>query len=248
MLGVKRYSGKRDLEQPLGASHMGLIYVNPQGPDFNPDPLKAAHDIRETFGRMAMNDYETVALVAGGHTFGKSHGAAPESQKGPDPEASRIQDQATGWNSNYKSGKGVHAISSGIEGAWTQTPTQWDMGYFDCLFNHEWELTKGPAGAFQWTPKKNGQRIKMVPDAHDKSKMHPPMMQTTDLSLRMDKSYGPISKHFYQNPDEFADAFARAWFKLTHRDMGPTACYLGSEVPKEQLIWQDPIDLSLIHI
>ena len=242
MLGVKRYSGKRDLEQPLGASHMGLIYVNPQGPDFNPDPLKAAHDIRETFGRMAMNDYETVALVAGGHTFGKSHGAAPESHKGPDPEASRIQDQATGWNSNYKSGKGVHAISSGIEGAWTQTPTQWDMGYFDCLFNHEWELTKGPAGAFQWTPKKNGQRIKMVPDAHDKSKMHPPMMQTTDLSLRMDKSYGPISKHFYQNPDEFADAFARAWFKLTHRDMGPRACYLGSEVPKEQLIWQDPID------
>ncbi len=242
MLGVERYSGKRDLEQPLGASHMGLIYVNPQGPDANPDPLLAAHDIRETFGRMAMNDYETVALVAGGHTFGKSHGAASESHKGPDPEASRIQDQATGWNSNYKSGKGVDTISSGIEGAWTQSPIKWDMGYFDCLFNHEWELTKSPAGAHQWTPKQNGQKIKMVPDAHDKNKKHPPMMQTTDLSLRMDPSYGPISKHFFNNPDEFADAFARAWFKLTHRDMGPRACYLGSEVPKEELIWQDPVE------
>ncbi len=241
MLGVERYSGKRDLEQPLGASHMGLIYVNPQGPDANPDPLLAAHDIRETFGRMAMNDYETVALVAGGHTFGKSHGAASESHKGPDPEASRIQDQSTGWNSNYKSGKGVDTISSGIEGAWTQSPIKWDMGYFDCLFNHEWELTKSPAGAHQWTPKQNGQKIKMVPDAHDKNKMHPPMMQTTDLSLRMDPSYGPISKHFYNNPKEFADAFARAWFKLTHRDMGPKACYLGNEVPKEELIWQDPV-------
>ncbi len=244
MLGVERYSGKRDLEQPLGASHMGLIYVNPQGPDANPDPLLAAHDIRETFGRMAMNDYETVALVAGGHTFGKSHGAAPESHKGPDPEASRIQDQSTGWNSNYKSGKGVDTISSGIEGAWTQSPIKWDMGYFDCLFNHEWELTKSPAGAHQWTPKQNGQKIKMVPDAHDKNKIHPPMMQTTDLSLRMDPSYGPISKHFYNNPAEFADAFARAWFKLTHRDMGPRACYLGNEVPKEELIWQDPIKKS----
>ena len=241
MLGVERYSGKRDLEQPLGASHMGLIYVNPQGPDANPDPLLAAHDIRETFGRMAMNDYETVALVAGGHTFGKSHGAASESHKGPDPEASRIQDQSTGWSRNYKSGKGVDTISSGIEGAWTQSPIKWDMGYFDCLFNHEWELTKSPAGAHQWTPKQNGQKIKMVPDAHDKNKMHPPMMQTTDLSLRMDPSYGPISKHFFNNPDEFADAFARAWFKLTHRDMGPRACYLGSEVPKEELIWQDPV-------
>ena len=242
MLGVNRYSGKRDLEQPLGASHMGLIYVNPQGPDANPDPLLAAHDIRETFGRMAMNDYETVALVAGGHTFGKSHGAASESYKGPDPEASRIQDQSTGWNSSYKTGKGFDTISSGIEGAWTQFPTKWDMGYFDCLFSHEWELSKSPAGAHQWTPKKNGQRIKMVPDAHDKNKTHPPMMQTTDLSLRMDKNYGPISKYFYNNPNEFADAFARAWFKLTHRDMGPRACYLGSEVPKEELIWQDPID------
>ncbi len=241
LLGVERYSGKRDLEQPLGASHMGLIYVNPQGPDANPDPLLAAHDIRETFGRMAMNDYETVALVAGGHTFGKSHGAAPESHKGPDPEGSKIQDQSTGWNSNYKSGKGVDTISSGIEGAWTQSPIKWDMGYFDCLFNHEWELTKSPAGAHQWTPKQNGQKIKMVPDAHDKKKMHPPMMQTTDLSLRMDPSYGSISKHFYNNPAEFEDAFARAWFKLTHRDMGPRACYLGNEVPKEELIWQDPV-------
>ena len=237
----RRYQGERELDNPLAAVQMGLIYVNPQGPDANPDPLASAHDIRETFGRMAMNDYETVALVAGGHTFGKSHGAASESHKGPDPEASRIQDQSTGWNSDYKSGKGVDTISSGIEGAWTQSPIKWDMGYFDCLFNHEWELTKSPAGAHQWTPKQNGQKIKMVPDAHDKNKMHPPMMQTTDLSLRMDPSYGPISKHFYNNPEEFADAFARAWFKLTHRDMGPRACYLGNEVPKEELIWQDPV-------
>ncbi len=242
MLDVKRYSGKRDLEQPLGASHMGLIYVNPQGPDANPDPLLAAHDIRETFGRMAMNDYETAALVAGGHTFGKSHGAAPESHKGPDPEASRIQDQATGWNSNYKTGKGVDTISSGIEGAWTQNPIKWDMGYLDCLYGHEWELTKSPAGAHQWTPKKNGQDIKMVPDAHKQNVMHPPMMQTTDISLKVDPSYGPITKHFHENPKEFHDAFSRAWFKLTHRDMGPKACYLGNEVPKEELIWQDPID------
>jgi len=240
-LGVNRYSGKRDLENPLGASHMGLIYVNPQGPDANPDPLLAAHDIRETFGRMAMNDYETVALVAGGHTFGKSHGAASESHKGPEPEGSKIQDQATGWNSNYKTGKGVDTISSGIEGAWTQSPTKWDMGYYDCLFGHEWELTKSPAGAHQWTPKKNGQEIKMVPDAHNPSVKHPPMMQTTDLSLRFDPKYGPISENFHKNPDEFADAFARAWFKLTHRDMGPRANYLGPEVPKEQLIWQDPV-------
>ena len=243
-LGVNRYSGKRDLENPLGASHMGLIYVNPQGPDANPDPLLAAHDIRETFGRMAMNDYETVALVAGGHTFGKSHGAASESHKGPEPEGSKIQEQATGWNSNYKSGKGADTISSGIEGAWTQSPTKWDMGYYDCLYGHEWELTKSPAGAHQWTPKKNGQDIKMVPDAHNPSTKHPPMMQTTDLSLRYDPKYGPISENFHKNPDEFADAFARAWFKLTHRDMGPRACYLGPEVPKEQLIWQDPIPKS----
>ena len=240
-LGVNRYSGKRDLEQPLGASHMGLIYVNPQGPDANPDPKLAAHDIRETFGRMAMNDYETAALVAGGHTFGKSHGAAPESHKGAEPEGSKIYEQSTGWNSDYKSGKGIDTISSGIEGAWTQNPTKWDMGYLDCLYDHEWELTKSPAGAHQWTPKKNGQKIKMVPDAHDKNKMHPPMMQTTDISLKVDPSYGPITKHFHKNPKEFHDAFARAWFKLTHRDMGPKVCYLGPDVPKENLIWQDPI-------
>jgi len=240
-LGVNRYSGKRDLEQPLGASHMGLIYVNPQGPDANPDPLLAAHDIRETFGRMAMNDYETVALVAGGHTFGKSHGAAPESHKGPEPEGSKIQDQATGWNSNYKTGLGVDTISSGIEGAWTTNPIKWDMGYFDNLFGYEWELTKSPAGAHQWKPKKNGHDIEMTPDAHERNKKNLPMMQTTDLSLKMDSKYGPISKNFHKNPDEFADAFARAWFKLTHRDMGPRACYLGADVPKEKLIWQDPI-------
>ncbi len=240
-LGVNRYSGKRELENPLGASHMGLIYVNPQGPDANPDPVLAAHDIRETFGRMAMNDYETVALIAGGHTFGKSHGAAPESHKGPEPEGSKIQEQATGWNSNYKSGLGVHTISSGLEGAWTADPIKWDMGYFDNLFNYEWKLTKSPAGAHQWTPKQNGSAIEMVPDAHDKSKKHPPMMLTTDLSLRMDPKYEPISRNFHENPDEFADAFARSWFKLTHRDMGPRACYLGPEVPKEELIWQDPV-------
>jgi catalase-peroxidase len=240
-LGVNRYSRKRDLEQPLGASHMGLIYVNPQGPDANPDPLLAANDIRETFGRMAMNDYETVALVAGGHTFGKSHGAAPESHKGPEPEGSKIQDQATGWNSSYKSGLGVDTISSGIEGSWTTNPIKWDMGYFDNLFGYEWELTKSPAGAHQWKPKQNGHDIEMTPDAHEKSKKNLPMMQTTDLSLKMDPSYEPISRNFYENPKEFADAFARAWFKLTHRDMGPRACYLGADVPKEKLIWQDPI-------
>jgi len=240
-LGVNRYSGKRELENPLGASHMGLIYVNPQGPDANPDPLLAAHDIRETFGRMAMNDYETVALVAGGHTFGKSHGAAPESHKGPEPEGSKIQEQATGWNSNYKSGLGADTISSGIEGAWTSNPIKWDMGYFDNLFGYEWELSKSPAGAHQWKPIKNGKAINMTPDAHIKSKENLPMMQTTDLSLKLDPSYGPISRHFHNNPKEFADAFARAWFKLTHRDMGPRACYLGPEVPKEKLIWQDPI-------
>ena len=240
-LGVNRYSGKRDLENPLGASHMGLIYVNPQGPDANPDPYLAAHDIRETFGRMAMNDYETVALVAGGHTFGKSHGAASESNKGPEPEGSKIQEQSTGWNSNYKSGFGADTISSGIEGAWTSNPIKWDMGYFDNLFGYDWELTKSPAGAHQWKPKKNGHDISMTPDAHIKHKKNLPMMQTTDLSLKLDPEYGPISRHFHKNPKEFADAFARAWFKLTHRDMGPLACYLGPEVPKEKLIWQDPI-------
>ncbi len=240
-LGVNRYSGKRDLENPLGASHMGLIYVNPQGPDANPDPILAAHDIRETFGRMAMNDYETVALVAGGHTFGKSHGAAPESHKGPEPEGSKIQDQSTGWNSNYRSGLGVDTISSGIEGAWTTNPIKWDMGYFDNLFGYDWELTKSPAGAHQWKPKRNGHDIEMTPDAHEESKKNLPMMQTTDLSLKMDPKYEPISRNFHNNPNEFKDAFARAWFKLTHRDMGPRACYLGPEVPKEKLIWQDPI-------
>jgi Catalase (peroxidase I) len=190
---------------------------------------------------MAMNDYETVALVAGGHTFGKSHGAAPESHKGPEPEGSRIQDQATGWNSNYESGMGVHTISSGIEGAWTKNPIKWDNGYFDLLFGHEWELTKSPAGAHQWRPKQNGVDLNFVPDAHDKSKKHPPMMLTTDLSLKMDPKYRPISENFHKNPNEFADAFARAWFKLLHRDMGPRACYLGPEVPKEELIWQDPV-------
>ena len=240
-LGVNRYSGKRDLEQPLGASHMGLIYVNPQGPDANPDPLLAAHDIRETFGRMAMNDYETVALVAGGHTFGKSHGAAPESHKGLEPEGSKIQDQATGWNSDYKTGLGVDTISSGIEGAWTSNPTKWDTGYFDNLFGYEWELTKSPAGAHQRKPKQNGHAISMTPDAHAKGQKNLPMMQTTDLSLKLDPKYKPISKNFYENPKELEDAFARAWFKLTHRDMGPKANYLGADVPKETLIWQDPI-------
>jgi catalase-peroxidase len=205
------------------------------------DPLLAAHDIRETFGRMAMNDYETVALVAGGHTFGKSHGAAPESHKGLEPEGSKIQDQATGWNSNYKSGLGVDTISSGIEGAWTTNPIKWDMGYFENLFGYDWELTKSPAGAHQWQPKKNGHDIEMTPDAHAKGKKNLPMMQTTDLSLKMDLKYGPISRNFHENPDEFADAFARAWFKLTHRDMGPRANYLGADVPKEVMIWQDPV-------
>ena len=240
-LANNRYNSKRELENPLGAVQMGLIYVNPQGPDGNPDPLLAARDIRETFGRMAMNDYEIVALVAGGHTFGKSHGAAPESHKGPEPEGSKIQDQATGWNSNYKSGLGEDTISSGIEGAWTSNPIKWDMGYFDNLFGYEWELTKSPAGAHQWKPKQNGHAINMTPDAHVKDKKNLPMMQTTDLSMRLDPEFGRISKHFHNNPDEFADAFAKAWFKLTHRDMGPKVNYLGSEVPKEDLIWQDPV-------
>ena len=240
-LGNNRYNKKRELENPLGAVQMGLIYVNPQGPDGNPDPLKAARDIRETFGRMAMNDYEIVALVAGGHTFGKSHGAASESYKGPEPEGSKIQEQGTGYNSSYKSGIGVDTISSGIEGAWTSNPIKWDMGYFDNLFGNEWQLTKSPAGAYQWKPKRNGKAIEMTPDAHIKGKKNMPMMQTTDLSMRMDPAFGRISRHFHNNPDEFADAFARAWFKLTHRDMGPKVNYLGPEVPKENLIWQDPI-------
>ncbi len=247
-LGVERYSGKRELENPLGAAHMGLIYVNPQGPDANPDPLLAAHDIRETFGRMAMNDYETVALVAGGHTFGKSHGAAPELHKGPEPEGSKIQEQSTGWNSNYKSGLGADTISSGIEGAWTSNPVKWDMGYFDNLFGYEWVLSKSPAGAHQWKPIKNGKAISMTPDAHIKGQKNMPMMQTTDLSLKLDPKYGPISRNFHNNPKEFAQAFAKAWFKLTHRDMGPKANYLGSEVPKKDLIWQDPIPKNKVKL
>ena len=240
-LANNRYNSKRELENPLGAVQMGLIYVNPQGPDGNPDPLLAARDIRETFGRMAMNDYEIVALVAGGHTFGKSHGAAPESHKGPEPEGSKIQDQSTGWNSNFKSGIAADTISSGIEGAWTSDPIKWDMGYFENLFGYEWELTKSPAGAHQWKPVQNGHAPNMTPDAHIKGKKNLPMMQTTDLSMRFDPEFGRISRHFHNNPSEFADAFARAWFKLTHRDMGPKINYLGSEVPKEDLIWQDPI-------
>ncbi len=247
-LGNNRYDSKRELENPLGAVQMGLIYVNPQGPDGNPDPLLAARDIRETFGRMAMNDYEIVALVAGGHTFGKSHGAAPESHKGPEPEGSKIQEQATGWNSNYKSGVGADTISSGIEGAWTSNPIRWDMGYFDNLFGFEWELTKSPAGAHQWKPKQNGHAINMTPDAHIKGKKNLPMMQTTDLSMRFDPEFGKISKNFHENPSEFADAFARAWFKLTHRDMGPKVNYLGGEVPKEDLIWQDPVPKNKIKL
>jgi catalase-peroxidase len=239
-LDDKRYSADRDLEQPLAAVQMGLIYVNPQGPNGNPDPIAAAHDIRETFLRMAMNDEETVALCAGGHTFGKTHGAASEDYKGPEPEGASIEEQGLGWTSSYRSGKGVDTISSGLEGAWTNTPTTWDNSYFDTLFGYEWELTKSPAGAHQWIPK-DGAGAGTVPDAHDPSKRHAPFMATTDISLRMDPAYEKISRRFHQNPDEFADAYARAWYKLTHRDMGPISRYLGSLVPAEQQIWQDPV-------
>ena len=239
-LGDKRYSGDRELEQPLGNVQMGLIYVNPQGPNGNPDPIAAARDIRETFARMAMNDEETVALCAGGHTFGKTHGAASEDYKGPEPEGADIAEQGFGWTSTFGSGKGVHTISSGLEGAWTPTPITWDNSYFDTLFGHEWELTKSPAGAHQWTPK-GGAGAGTVPDAHDPSKRHAPFMATTDLSLRMDPAYEKISRRFHKNPQEFADAFAKAWYKLTHRDMGPIARYLGPLVPKGQLLWQDPL-------
>ncbi len=218
---------------------MGLIYVNPQGPDGNPDPVASGRDVRDTFARMAMDDAETVALVAGGHTFGKAHGAAPDSNCGPEPEGAPIEDQGFGWTSRHGSGKGGDTITSGIEGAWKPNPTTWDMGYFDMLFGYEWELSKSPAGAHQWTPK-NCKPEHMIPDAHDPSKKHPPMMTTADLSLRMDPAYEKISRRYHQNPAEFADAFARAWFKLTHRDMGPRARYLGKLVPKEELIWQDP--------
>jgi catalase-peroxidase len=236
--GDKRYSGKRDLENPLAAVQMGLIYVNPEGPEGNPDPIAAAKDIRETFARMAMNDEETVALIAGGHTFGKTHGAGPASKVGPDPEAAPIEEQGLGWRSSFGTGKGGDTITSGLEVTWTQAPTQWSNKFFENLFGYEWELTKSPAGAHQWVAKNADDN---VPDAHDPSKHHRPTMLTTDLSLRFDPVYGKISRRFYEHPDEFADAFARAWFKLTHRDMGPRSRYLGPEVPAEELIWQDPI-------
>ncbi|MCU0446615.1 MAG: catalase/peroxidase HPI [Microscillaceae bacterium] len=240
-LGDKRYSGDRELENPLGAVQMGLIYVNPEGPNGNPDPIAAARDIRETFGRMAMNDEETVALIAGGHTFGKTHGAAdPSKFVGAEPAGASIEEQSMGWKNTFGSGSGIDTITSGLEGAWTTTPIQWSNNYFENLFGYEWELTKSPAGAQQWKPK-GGAGAGTVPDAHDAAKTHPPMMLTTDLALRFDPEYEKISRRFYENPDEFADAFARAWFKLTHRDMGPRARYLGSEVPTEELIWQDPV-------
>jgi catalase-peroxidase len=240
-LGDKRYTGDRELENPLGAVQMGLIYVNPEGPNGKPDPLAAAKDIRETFGRMAMNDYETVALIAGGHTFGKTHGAADAGKYvGREPAGASMEEQGMGWKNTFGSGKGVDAITSGLEGAWTTTPTQWSNNYFENLFGYEWELTKSPAGAWQWKPKGDA-GAGTVPDAHDPAKRHAPMMLTTDLSLRVDPAYEKISRHFYENPDELADAFARAWFKLTHRDMGPLARYLGPEVPAEELIWQDPV-------
>lgn len=235
-----RYTGERDLENPLAAVQMGLIYVNPEGPNGNPDPLKAAIDIRETFKRMAMNDEETVALIAGGHTFGKTHGAAPATHVGADPEAAGIEEQGLGWRSSYGSGKAGDTITSGLEVTWTTTPTKWSNNFFWNLFGYEWELTKSPAGAHQWKPK-HGAGAGTVPDAFDKTKRHEPRMLTTDLSLRFDPVYEKISRRFMENPDEFADAFARAWYKLTHRDMGPIARYLGPEVPKEELIWQDPI-------
>ena len=240
-LGDKRYTGDRELENPLGAVQMGLIYVNPEGPNGNPDPIASGRDIRETFARMAMNDEETVALVAGGHTFGKCHGAAePGKYVGLEPEGAGIEEQGFGWKNTFGSGKGVDTISSGIEGAWTTNPIKWDNDYFDILFKYEWQLTKGPGGAHQWTPK-DASAAGTVPDAHDPSKRHAPMMTTADLALRMDPAYEKISRHFHQNPQEFADAFARAWYKLTHRDMGPLSRYLGPLVPKEELIWQDPV-------
>ncbi|MGG9971563.1 catalase/peroxidase HPI [Ferruginibacter sp. SUN002] len=240
-LGDKRYTGDRELENPLAAVQMGLIYVNPEGPNGNPDPLAAARDIRETFGRMAMNDEETVALIAGGHTFGKTHGAAnPGQYVGKEPAAAGIEEQSQGWKNTFGSGKGADTITSGLEGAWTTTPTKWSHNFFENLFGYEWELTKSPAGAHQWKPKGDA-GAGLVPDAHDTSKRHAPFMLTTDLSLRFDPAYEKISRRFFENPDQFADAFARAWYKLTHRDMGPIVRYLGAEVPSEVLIWQDPI-------
>lgn len=239
-LGDERYTGDRELENPLGAVQMGLIYVNPEGPNGNPDPIAAARDIRETFRRMAMNDEETVALIAGGHTFGKTHGAGPADHVGPDPEAAPMERQGLGWESTYGTGKGGDTITSGLEGIWTDTPTTWDNSFFNILFGYEWELFKSPAGAHQWRPK-DGAGAGTVPDAHDPSKSHAPTMLTTDLSLRFDPAYEQISRRFHENPDAFADAFARAWYKLTHRDMGPVVRYLGPEVPEETLIWQDPL-------
>ncbi|MCG0286957.1 catalase/peroxidase HPI [Streptomyces sp. PSAA01] len=239
-LGDERYTGDRELENPLGAVQMGLIYVNPEGPNGNPDPIAAARDIRETFRRMAMNDEETVALIAGGHTFGKTHGAGPADHVGADPEAATIEEQGLGWRNTYGTGKGADAITSGLEVTWTTTPTQWSNNFFENLFGYEWELTKSPAGAHQWRPKE-GAGEGTVPHAHDSSKKIAPNMLTTDLALRFDPVYEPISRRFYENPDQFADAFARAWFKLTHRDMGPKSLYLGPEVPAETLLWQDPL-------
>ncbi|WP_395373959.1 catalase/peroxidase HPI [Marinicella sp. W31] len=239
-LDDQRYSGDRELENPLAAVQMGLIYVNPEGPNGHPDPVASGRDIRETFARMAMNDEETVALVAGGHTFGKAHGAGDAAQVGPEPEGAPIEQQGLGWKNSMGTGSGEDTITSGIEGAWTPTPIEWDNSYFDTLFGYEWELTKSPAGAHQWRPK-DGAAADAVPDAHNPSKRHAPMMTTADMALLMDPVYEPISRRFHENPAEFADAFARAWFKLTHRDMGPRARYLGSDVPAEELIWQDPI-------
>jgi catalase-peroxidase len=239
-LGDKRYSGERELENPLAAVQMGLIYVNPEGPNGNPDPLAAAKDIREVFARMSMNDEETVALIAGGHTFGKTHGAGPTSLVGPEPEAAPLEEQGLGWKSKFGTGKGDDTITSGIEVIWTPTPTKWSNNFFRTLFRYEWELTKSPAGAYQWKPKGNA-GAGTVPDAHDPSKSHTPSMLTTDIALRVDPVYEKISRRFYENPDQLADAFARAWFKLTHRDMGPKSRYLGPEVPEEDLIWQDPV-------
>ena len=239
-LDDKRYTGDRELEQPLAAVQMGLIYVNPEGPNGNPDPIASARDIRETFARMAMNDEETVALIAGGHTFGKTHGAGPASHVGPEPEAAGLEEQCLGWKSSFGTGNGSDTISSGLEVTWTSTPTQWSNSYFENLFGYEWELTKSPAGAQQWTPK-NGGGAGTVPHAHDTTQRISPSMLTSDLALRYDPAYEKISRRFYENPDQFATAFARAWFKLTHRDMGPRACYLGPDVPAEVLIWQDPI-------
>jgi catalase-peroxidase len=239
-LGDERYSGDRQLAEPFGAVQMGLIYVNPQGPNGNPDPLAAARDIRETFRRMAMNDEETVALIAGGHTFGKTHGAALESNVGPEPEGAPLQEQGLGWANSYGTGKGDDAITSGLEGTWTPSPVTWDNSFFETLFGYEWQKVKSPAGAWQWIPT-DPAAANTVADAHDPAKRHPPVMLTTDLSLRMDPVYGPISRHFYENPQELADAFAKAWFKLTHRDMGPITRYLGPLVPAEPQIWQDPV-------